>query len=402
MATASGVKLKRRTVQAAKPRSHARRARARRLTLLVATRKGAFIYYSDAARKGWRVDGPHFLGHIINHLVIDPRDGRSMLMAAKTGHLGPTIFRSSDFGKSWKEATRPPAFPKAAEGEPQRAVDYTFWLTPGHPDEPRSWYGGTSPRALFRTDDGGETWESIAGFNDHPMLPKWAPPEEETPGGNTLHSILIDPRDASHLYLGMSGGGVFESLDKGVTWQALNKGVVVDFGPDLYPEYGQDPHCVCMHPMRPDRLYQQNHCGIYRLDRPGDTWDRIGNRMPKEVGDIGFGIVLHPRDPDTCWVFPMDGTTVWPRTSPGGRPATYRTRDGGASWERQDRGLPREQGWFTVKRQAFAADPFDPVGLYFGTTGGEIWLSANEGGSWRQLAAHLPEIFALETAVIAA
>ncbi|HXW83661.1 MAG TPA: hypothetical protein VEJ86_04605, partial [Candidatus Binataceae bacterium] len=150
----------------------------------------------------------------------------------------------------------------------------------------------------------------------------------------------------------------------------------------------------------PDRLYQQSHCGIYRLDRPGEEWVRIGNNMPRHIGDIGFPIVLHPRNPDVAWVFPMDGTEVWPRTSPEGRPATYRTRDAGTSWERQDRGFPREHAWFTVKRQAMTADQCDPVGLYLGTTSGELWASTNEGVSWRQLAAHLPEIYSVGVAMV--
>jgi hypothetical protein len=392
---------KRRGKSLRRPKARPRRTH-ERLLLLVATRKGGFIFHGDPVRKDWVIDGPHFLGHIINHIVLDPRDGRTMLMAAKTGHLGPTIFRSVDLGRTWQEATHPPAFAKAREGEPQRAVDYTFWLAPGHSNEPSAWYAGTSPRALFRSDDGGVSWYGIDGFNNHPMLPKWAPPEDQTPDGATLHSIVVDPRDPAHLYIGMSGGGVFESLDKGASWHPLNKGVEANFMPDPYPEYGQDPHCVRMHPMMPDRLYQQNHCGIYKLDRPSDKWDRIGRQMPKEIGDIGFPIVLHPRDPDTLWVIPMDGTTVWPRTSPDGKPAAYRTRDAGITWERQDRGLPKEQAWFTVKRQAFACDQYDPVGLYFGTTGGELWMSPNEGASWRHLAAHLPEILAVETATVIA
>ena len=212
-----------------------------------------------------------------------------------------------------------------------------------------------------------------------------------------LHSVIVDPRDAAHLYLGLSGGGVFESTDGGADWHPLNQGCAADFMPDPDPEFGHDPHTVRLHPARPDRLYQQNHCGIYRIDRPSDRWERIGRAMPEEIGDIGFPITLHPRDPDTVWVFPMDGTTVWPRTAIGGRPAVYRTTDAGASWERQDTGLPREQAWLTVKRQAMAADASDPVGLYFGTTSGEVWASADEGASWRQIAAHLPQIYSIET-----
>lgn len=369
--------------------------------LLVGTRKGAFILNADVARHAWEIGGPIFLGHIVYHVVQDPRDRQTILLAARTGHLGPTVFRSTDFGATWAEAGRPPAFRKAAAGEKGRVVNHVFWLTPGHASEPGAWYAGTSPEGLFRSEDGGETWDPVAGFNDHPKYADWAEADEgdSTPDGPLLHSILIDPRDPNHMYLGTSGGGgVFESVDKGADWQPLNAGCEANFLPDPYPEYGQDPHCVQLHPLAPDVLYQQNHCGIYRLERPATRWERIGDNMPKDVGDIGFAIALHPRDPDTAWVFPMDGTDVWPRTSPGGKPAVYGTRDAGKTWQRLDRGLPPSQAWFTVKRQAMAVDACDPVGIYFGTTSGEVWASADEGGTWSCIAAHLPHIYTVETA----
>jgi len=367
--------------------------------LLVGTRKGAWIYRSDAARKAWSVQGPIFLGHIVNHLVLDPRDGKTLLMAASTGHLGPTIFRSTNGGTSWTEAERPPAFPKADGGEgPARSVDHSFWLEPGHASEPGVWWAGTSPPGLFRSEDGGATWDGAAGFNDHPMYWKWCPEDGGTPDGALLNQIQIDPRDPRHMYVATSTAGVFESHDQGGDWAPLNQGVEANFLPDPYPEYGQDAHYIALAPTMPDRLWQQNHCGIYRLDRPAERWDRIGETMPKEIGDIGFTIVPHPRAADTAWVFPMDGAEVWPRTSPGGKPAVYRTRDAGQSWERQDRGFPTEQGWFTVKRQAFCADKEASVGLYLGTTGGELWMSDDEGQAWRPIAAHLPEIYSVSAA----
>ena len=368
------------------------------IQLLVGTRKGAWIYRSDAARRHWAVDGPMHLGQIVSHFVIDPRDRRTMLMAVKTGHLGPTILRSTDGGKTWAEATRPPAFPRSSDPATARAVDHTFWLEPGHAGEPGVWWAGTSPPGLFVSADGGMSWESVAGFNEHPMYWKWAPPGEGTPDGPLLTQIAIDPREAAHMYIATSTGGVFESSDRAASWAPLNKGVEANFLPDPYPEYGQDAHHIAIHPKNPDRLYQQNHCGVYRLDRPSETWERIGLALPKEIGDIGFTVVPHPRDADTAWVFPMDGTTVWPRTSPGGKPAVYVTRDAGQSWERQDQGFPRDQAWFTVKRQAFCADRETPLGLYLGTTGGELWMSEDEGAGWRGIAAHLPEIYSVVAA----
>ncbi len=366
--------------------------------LLIGTRKGAWIYHGDGARRAWTAEGPIFLGQIINHFVLDPRGGGTMLMAAKTGHLGPTIFRSTDGGASWTEAARPPAFAKSADPARARAVEHSFWLEPGHPSEPGVWWAGTSPPGLFVSEDDGLTWTGVDGFNDHPMYDKWVPADSGTPDGPLLNQIAIDPRDAAHMYIATSTGGVFESRDRGGAWTPLNKGVEVTFLPNPFPEYGQDAHSIAVHPLNPDRLYQQNHCGIYRLDRPADTWERIGRAMPTDIGDIGFTILTHPREADTAWVFPMDGTDVWPRTSPGGRPATYRTRDAGKSWERQDRGFPTEQGWFTVKRQAFCADAGAPVGLYLGTTGGELWMSDDEGEGWRQIGAHLPEIYSVTAA----
>jgi hypothetical protein len=369
------------------------------VALLVATRKGAFILKADAARRSWKIAGPMFFGHVVHHLVLDPRDRRTLLLAARTGHLGPSVFRSANLGKTWKEATKPPAFSKAPQG---RSVDHVFWLTPGHASEPGTWYAGTSPQGLFRSEDGGDTWAPVPGFNEHPMYSKWTGGERDgTPDGPKLHSILIDPRDVRHLYIGMSSGGVFESVDKGADWKPLNSGTVADFLPDTHPEYGHDPHCVRLHALAPDLLYQQNHCGIYRMERAAGVWVRIGANMPKKIGDIGFPIVLHPRDPATVWVFPMDGTSVWPRTSPDGKPAAYVSRNGGKSWQRQDAGLPASQGWFTVKRQAMASDAHAPVGVYFGTTGGELWASRNEGAKWTCIARHLPHIYAVEAAELA-
>jgi photosystem II stability/assembly factor-like uncharacterized protein len=363
--------------------------------LWIGTRKGAFTLRADASRKAWKLSGPQLLGHVIHHVVQDPREPRTLLMAAKTGHLGPTVFRSNDRGRTWREAAQPPAFRKVVSGEVTgRVVERVFWLTPGHASERGTWYAGSAPAGLFRSEDGGDHWESVAGFNDHPMRPQWAP-GFATPDGEFLHSILVDPRDAEHLYLAISVGGVFESTDGGRDWAPLNEGCAADFLPDPAVPFGHDPHCVAMHPSDPDRLYQQNHCGIYRLDRPGRRWARIGDAMPRKIRDIGFPMVLDPRSRDVAYVFPMDGQSVWPRTAIDGKPAVYATRNGGKSWKRLDHGLPKSQAWLTVLRQAMCADGQRPLGIYFGTTGGEVWASRKDGESWRCIASHLPEIYSV-------
>ncbi|MDH5579974.1 MAG: glycosyl hydrolase, partial [Betaproteobacteria bacterium] len=241
-----------------------RRQSARKVLVLVATRKGAWLLHGDAERKTWRVHGPHFLGHIVNHLVLDPRDGKTLLAAVKTGHLGPTIFRSTNLGRTWKESARPPAFAKVADGpdgkKNGRTVDHTFWLTPAHANEPKVWYAGTSPQGLFHSGDGGESWELFSSINDDPQFRDWmGSVQDGTPDGPKLHSILVDPRDPAHLYFSMSGGGVHETLDRGRTWTPLVHGLDVVEGFDPANIAMHDPHCVRLCPSNPNRLYQQNH-----------------------------------------------------------------------------------------------------------------------------------------------
>lgn len=375
-----------------------------RLVVFVATRKGAWLFHGDAKRKTWAADGPHFLGHTVSHVKFDPRDGRTLLAAAKTGHLGPTVFRSTNLGRSWKEAQQPPAFDQAsAHGLPGRSVDHTFWLEPGHAGERDTWYAGTSPQGLFRSEDGGVTWTGLPSVNDDPKFREWmGSAQDGTPDGPKLHSITVDPRDPKHLLFAMSGGGVHESSDAGGSWTPRIQGMEVVGGFDPATITFHDPHCVRQSPADPARLYQQNHCGIYRMDGYGSSaptaWQRIGRKMPKRVGDIGFPMVVHPHDADTAWVFPMDGTDVWPRTSPGGTPAAYVTRNGGRTWQRQAEGLPESQAWWTVKRQAMTIDAQPNPALYLGTTSGELWIGRDGGERWSNIARHLPEIYAVEVA----
>ena len=356
----------------------------RNTTLLVATRKGLWTLAGDAARRTWKLAGPQFLGNIVHHAIVDPRDGKTLLAAARTGHLGPTVFRSTDRGRTWKEAAQPPAF-KEGSG---RTVDHTFWLTPGHATEPGVWYAGTSPQGLFRSADGGVTWAGVDGFNEHPQRKAWCGGDQDgTPDGPKLHSILVDPRDAKHMYIGMSSGGVFESMDGGARLEAAQQRRARRL------PAGARSRVRPRSALRAAASERTRTGCISRTTAAssGSTGRRIagpniGATMPKSVGSIGFPMVLHPRDPDTLWVFPMDGTSVWPRVSPGGKPAVYRSVNGGKTWQRQATGLPKAQAWWTVKRQAMTADQAATVGVYFGTTSGEVWGSRDEGRSWKCLA----------------
>ncbi len=366
------------------------------VALLIGTRKGAFILRGDKTRRKWKLSDGIMIGMVVNDMVMDTRNSRTILMTGSTGHLGPTVFRSTDLGKTWKEATRPPAFPPAREGETGISVHHNFWISPGHASEPKVWYIGTSPQGLFRSEDDGVTWEPVNGFNQHPQFKVWwNAPDQGPPDGPTLHSITIDPRDAKHMYLCLSGGGVFESHDQGRDWHPLNKGLVSDFLPVPDAEIGHDPHIMKMSPLNPDRLYQQNHCGVYRMDRAQGIWVNVGKTLPKPYSDHSYPIVVHPYDPDTAWIFPLDGSFPLGRVSPNGKPATFVTHNTGKTWKKQNKGFPVKHGWFSVKRQAMNADNHDPVGIYLGTTGGEVWASRNEGEAWTRLLTSLPEIYSV-------
>ena len=370
------------------------------LALLIATRKGAFILKGDKSRRSWKVSAPIQLGHIIHHIVQDPRAPRELLMSTSTGHLGPTMLRSRDKGKILEGSGQAPGVseggrrPEGPRAQPQLLAHAWPRQRAGRVVRRRFATGTVSQRGRWRHPGN----RCAASTSIRSTASGWATCPTARRTGRSCIPCWSIRAIRNHLYVAMSSGGVHESLDRGATWKPLVKGLAVVGGFDASLLYVHDPHCVRYCPSNPDRLYQQNHCGIYRLDRPGEEWIRIGNNMPKKVGDVGFPMVVHPRNDKVAWVFPMDGSGVWPRTSPDGRPAAYVTKNGGAKWQRQDQGLPRKDAWWTVKRQAMCGDARDPVGLYFGTTSGEIWASRDEGAKWRCIAQHLPEIYAVEVA----
>ena len=311
-----------------------RSAAAPGLVVLVATRKGAWLFRSDARRKAWQVDGPHFLGHTISHLMLDPRDGRTLLAAAKTGHLGPTVFRSTNLGRTWKEAAKPPAFAKPAEGgAPARTVDHTFWLTPGHASERGTWYAGTSPQGLFRSEDGGVTWAPFSGINDDPQYREWmGSVQDGTPDGPKMHSIIVDPRDPAHLYFAMSSGGVHESTDGGRSWSTLVKGLEVVGGFDPTTLTFHDPH---VRPAVPEQPRSALPAEPLRHLPAGPARRRVGAHRRQDAQAGRRHRLHHGRAPARRrhgLGFPDGRHTVWPRTSPQGRPAAYVTRNAGKTW----------------------------------------------------------------------
>lgn len=377
---------------APRPKHKLRVPRPRRgaLRVLVGTRKGAFAIEGDPQRSQWEVRAPWHLGSTCFHVVADPRRPGSILAAVR-GHDGrPTVMITEDGGERWTEAFEPPEFRPDSDAPIERKVQQTFWLTPGHAFQPGSWFCGTSPQGLFRSDDGGYTWRPMDGLHGHADFDTWTSlATDDTPDGPKLHSILIDPRDPERLLVGLSCGGVLVTEDGGASWGRLDGG--------LEGLEASDPHCVVSAATNPDRLWMQTHHGVYRMDREDEHWIRCGPRDPDGAfADAGFPITVHPHDPDIAWVVPMDGSERWTRMPVDGRPAVMCTRDGGESWKRQDSGLPRSDTWWTVKRQCLATDGYDPLGVYFGTSSGEVWASTNEGARWKCIARGLPHIYSIE------
>ncbi|MBT1156327.1 exo-alpha-sialidase [Aminobacter anthyllidis] len=357
---------------------------AEKVLVLLGTKKGAFIAESDAARKSWKLRGPFCETWPMNHVVADPKTG-TIWGAGGNEWFGPAVWKSTDLGETWTHSSEGLAY---AEGEePIKAV---WSLAKGN----GSLYAGVQPAGLFRSDDAGQSWQHINGLQQHPSRPHWNPGG----AGLILHSLVLDPDDHDRIWIGISAAGVFYTSDGGATWEPRNLGTRADFMPEgeNYPEFGQCVHNLVMAPGMPDRLYQQNHCGMYRSDDGGKRWVSIEKGLPST---FGFPAAAHPRDPETLYLVPLNGDSAG-RYVPDAKAAVWRTRSGGREWQAMRNGLPQENAYIGVLRQAMATDRLDPAGVYFGTSSGALFASPDEGESWVSVAQHLPTILSVETLVV--
>ena len=356
--------------------------------LFVGTTKGAFILRSNFQRTRWEVGGPYFHGNAVYAMAYDDRGGQHRLWASTQSYWGTLLRVSDDFGRSWsnpEEATL--RFP----ADTGLSLKNIWQISAGRPDEPDVLYCGVEPAALFESRDAGETWSLVRGLFDHPHRPRWMPGN----GGLALHTIVLDPVNRQRMYVAISSGGVYRTDDAGSTWTAQNRGIRAMFMPNKYPEFGQCVHKIAMHPARPDRLYLQNHWGIYRTDDAAENWTDIANGVPS---DFGFPMVVHPKHPDWAYVVPVESDQF--RCACDGRLRVYRTRNGGASWEALCRGLPQKGAYETVLRDSMTTDSLDPAGIYLGTRSGQLFSSTDEGKSWQRILDGLPAVVCVRSAFV--
>jgi photosystem II stability/assembly factor-like uncharacterized protein len=350
--------------------------------LLVGTPKGAFILDSDSTRQDWSMQGPLCEGWPIHDLIVEPASG-AILAAGGSPWFGPAVWRSDDGGTTWTHSSEGLTY---GDGDGVEPIT-TIWSLATGPDG--TLFAGVEPAGLFRSSDGGRTWSHVEGLTNHPSRPTWGPGA----GGLILHTVIPHPTDPQRMWVGISAVGVFETRDGGVSWEPRNKGVRADFVPGPPPETGQCVHKFAMAAGEPETLYQQNHCGQYRSIDGGETWtDLSRNGVPSQ---FGFPLVAHPRDPKTFWVIPLTEPDAG-RFMPDASAAVWRTHDRGDTWVRGDVGLPQEDAYLGVLREAMARDTLDPVGVTFGTKTGQLWHSADGGDTWRMITANLPEIWAVE------
>jgi photosystem II stability/assembly factor-like uncharacterized protein len=356
--------------------------------VLVGTMKGAFILRGDPSRRVWEVGGPYFPGHEVYAIGSDRRAGRTRIWAGPHSmHWGGLLRWSDDVGRTWSNPEA--ANVKFPDGS-GAALQRIWQIVPGRDSEPDTLYCGVEPAALFRSTDAGETWSIVDGLWNHPHRAQWQPGG----GGLCLHTIFLDPERPARLGVAISTGGVYLSDDNGASWRASNKGVRAEFLPDKHPEFGQCVHKVAQSTRRPDRLFLQNHFGLYRSDDRGETWTDIANGVPS---DFGFPMAIHPADPERAWIVPLESDQF--RCTPEGKLRVYRTSDGGTSWQPLTQGLRQDGAYETVLRDALAVDAFDRTGVYFGTRSGKVFGSADEGETWSAMVDGLPPVIAVKTTV---
>jgi hypothetical protein len=360
------------------------------VVLAIGTRKGLFLAHSTD-RSAWDITGPHFPMQEVYAIGIDARtraDGRPprLLVGGSSSHWGPSVVTSDDLGATWDEPEIAPiSFPE----DTGASLERVWQLVPGPAGQPEVVYAGVEPTALFRSNDSGKSFELVRGLWDHPHHKEWG----AGAGGAAIHTVLPHPTEADRALIAMSTGGVYVTDDGCASWRASNTGIKAYFMPDnQFPEFGQCVHKVATHPDRPEQLFAQNHHGVYRSDDGGSTWTSIADGLPS---DFGFPMVVHPHRPGVIYNFPLEADGQ--RFPPEGKARVYRSEDAGKTWTALSNGLP-EQFYVSVLRDALACDDADPAGVYFGTRSGEVYASADEGDSWRQIVAHLPDVVCVRAA----
>src|SRR5438105_3731540 len=361
--------------------------------VLVGTRKGAFVLTADAKRKGWSVDGPHFGGWEVYHVKGSPADPNRIYASQSTGWHGQVIQRSNDGGKTWETLDNKflyegePGTHKWYDGTPRPFEFKRVWHLEPSLTDPDTVYAGVEDAAIFLTSDGGHNWKELPGLRRHKTAPDWQPGA----GGMCLHTIILDPSNPQRIFAAISAAGAFRSDDAGKTWRPINHGLRSEGIPDPDAEVGHCVHRIAMHPSRPNVLFMQKHWDVMRSDDAGDSWHEVSGNLPS---DFGFPIDIHPHEPNTIYVVPIKSDSE--HYPPEGKLRVYRSRNGGNEWEALTRGLPQSDCYLNVLRDAMAVDALNPGGVYFGTSGGQVYASADAGDSWAPIVRDLPAVLSVE------
>lgn len=372
---------------------------AKKVVLCVGTKRGLFLLESNRRRHRWTVKGPFLKGWTVHHAMIDTRGTPRLHAAAENFSFASNAFSGPISGDKLTACEHPPTVPDLNETAQKFADEYgldktkRLWLIePGPAKEKKVLYAGTAPAGLFRSEDRGKSWEPVAGINDHATRKDWSPGA----GGQSLHSIQVDPHDSNRMYVAISAAGSFRTDDGGTNWKPINSTVAEYVGAPEETTVGTCVHKLLAHPKESGRLYQQNHVGVYRSDDHGDTWMRIDEGLPY---DFGFGLALNPHDPDVCYVIPLEPEGYAFRATDGAL-SVYRRGRKGRGWKKLTKGLPQKNAYVSVLRQAMCSDRLDPCGIYFGTGGGHVFASADEGASWELAAEYLPPVYSVSAAIV--